>query len=61
MLAAYIKFKDYNFGEFICLLFSHVCLFYTENLKLIAEYFESNETFGGPLRDWMGIYEECAT
>ncbi|CAJ1971612.1 unnamed protein product [Sphenostylis stenocarpa] len=33
----------------------------TENLKLIAEYFQRNETFGGPLRDWIGIYEECAT
>ncbi|WVY90726.1 hypothetical protein V8G54_036240 [Vigna mungo] len=32
-----------------------------KNLKLIAEYFQRNETFGGPLRDWIGIYEECAT
>ncbi|XP_052728831.1 protein ACTIVITY OF BC1 COMPLEX KINASE 7, chloroplastic-like isoform X2 [Vigna angularis] len=32
-----------------------------ENLKLIAEYFQRNEAFGGPLRDWIGIYEECAT
>ncbi|CAK7349142.1 unnamed protein product [Dovyalis caffra] len=29
------------------------------NLKLIAEYFQRSETFGGPSRDWMGIYEEC--
>jgi hypothetical protein len=32
-----------------------------ENLKLIAEYFQRSETFGGPTRDWIGIYEECAT
>ncbi|XP_052728832.1 protein ACTIVITY OF BC1 COMPLEX KINASE 7, chloroplastic-like isoform X3 [Vigna angularis] len=32
-----------------------------KNLKLIAEYFQRNEAFGGPLRDWIGIYEECAT
>lgn len=31
------------------------------NLKLIAEYFQRSETMGGPTRDWMGIYEECAT
>lgn len=32
-----------------------------QNLKLIAEYFQRSETFGGPTRDWIGIYEECAT
>ncbi|KAG7010786.1 hypothetical protein SDJN02_27582, partial [Cucurbita argyrosperma subsp. argyrosperma] len=31
------------------------------NLKLIAEYFQRSETFGGASRDWIGIYEECAT
>ncbi|XVF21163.1 hypothetical protein REPUB_Repub12eG0067200 [Reevesia pubescens] len=31
------------------------------NLKLIAEYFQSSETFGGPTRDWVGVYEECST
>ncbi|XP_054819045.1 protein ACTIVITY OF BC1 COMPLEX KINASE 7, chloroplastic [Prosopis cineraria] len=31
------------------------------NLKLIAEYFQRSETFGGPSRDWIGIYEECST
>ncbi|KAL8152243.1 hypothetical protein V2J09_010003 [Rumex salicifolius] len=31
------------------------------NLKLIAEYFQKSETLGGPTRDWVGIYEECAT
>ncbi|KAG6419639.1 hypothetical protein SASPL_121861 [Salvia splendens] len=31
-----------------------------ENLKLIAEYFQKSETLGGPTRDWVGIYEECA-
>lgn len=31
------------------------------NLKLIAEYFQRSETLGGPSRDWIGIYEECAT
>ncbi|KAI9084622.1 hypothetical protein K1719_033404 [Acacia pycnantha] len=31
------------------------------NLKLIAEYFQRSETFGGPSRDWMGVYEECST
>ncbi|CAH2056806.1 unnamed protein product, partial [Thlaspi arvense] len=30
------------------------------NLKLIAEYFQNSETLGGPTRDWVGIYEECA-
>ncbi|XP_062152427.1 protein ACTIVITY OF BC1 COMPLEX KINASE 7, chloroplastic-like isoform X2 [Alnus glutinosa] len=30
------------------------------NLKLIAEYFQRSETMGGPTRDWIGIYEECA-
>ncbi|KAK4768416.1 hypothetical protein SAY87_003557 [Trapa incisa] len=32
-----------------------------KNLKLIAEYFQRSETLGGPTRDWVGIYEECAT
>lgn len=31
------------------------------NLKLVAEYFQKSETLGGPTRDWIGIYEECAT
>lgn len=31
------------------------------NLKKIAEYFQNSETLGGPTRDWLGIYEECAT
>ncbi|XP_057955183.1 protein ACTIVITY OF BC1 COMPLEX KINASE 7, chloroplastic isoform X3 [Malania oleifera] len=31
------------------------------NLKLIAEYFQNSETLGGPTKDWVGIYEECAT
>ncbi|KAL2938631.1 Protein ACTIVITY OF BC1 COMPLEX KINASE 7 chloroplastic [Bienertia sinuspersici] len=31
------------------------------NLKLIAEYFQRSESLGGPTRDWIGIYEECAT
>ncbi|CBI28458.3 unnamed protein product, partial [Vitis vinifera] len=31
------------------------------NLKLIAEYFQRSETFSGATRDWIGIYEECAT
>ncbi|KAL9243963.1 hypothetical protein vseg_017791 [Gypsophila vaccaria] len=31
------------------------------NLKLIAEYFQNSESLGGPTRDWIGIYEECAT
>ncbi|CAN6195329.1 unnamed protein product [Urochloa humidicola] len=30
------------------------------NLKLVAEYFQRSETFGGPSRDWIGIYEECS-
>ena len=47
-----------------------VCVYYwysvaslpsTGNLKLIAEYFQNSETFGGPTRDWVGIYEECST
>lgn len=56
-----IEFKDYYFSELFCLLFTEVCLFCPENLKLIAEYFQRSETFGGPTRDWIGIYEECAT
>lgn len=28
---------------------------------MIAEYFQKSETLGGPTRDWLGIYEECAT
>ncbi|KAK6116308.1 hypothetical protein DH2020_049935 [Rehmannia glutinosa] len=28
--------------------------------QLIAEYFQRSETLGGPTRDWIGIYEECA-
>ncbi|KAK7299818.1 hypothetical protein RJT34_10646 [Clitoria ternatea] len=32
-----------------------------KNLKLITEYFQRSETLGGPSRDWIGIYEECAT
>ncbi|KAK4751078.1 hypothetical protein SAY87_004560 [Trapa incisa] len=32
-----------------------------KNLKLIAEYFQKSEALGGPTRDWVGIYEECAT
>ncbi|KAL6511242.1 Protein ACTIVITY OF BC1 COMPLEX KINASE 7, chloroplastic, partial [Orobanche hederae] len=31
-----------------------------QNLKLITEYFQRSETLGGPTRDWIGIYEECA-
>ncbi|KAJ4833820.1 Protein ACTIVITY OF BC1 COMPLEX KINASE 7, chloroplastic [Turnera subulata] len=31
-----------------------------QNLQLVAEYFQRSETLGGPTRDWMGIYEECA-
>ncbi|KZV32824.1 hypothetical protein F511_24070 [Dorcoceras hygrometricum] len=30
------------------------------NLKLVAEYFQVSETLGGPTRDWVGIYDECA-
>lgn len=35
-------------------------LYHPGNFKLIAEYFERSETLGGPIRDWLGIYEECA-
>lgn len=31
-----------------------------KNLKLVAEYFQRSETLGGPTRDWIGIYDECA-
>ncbi|GJZ88093.1 protein activity of BC1 complex kinase 7, chloroplastic [Tanacetum coccineum] len=27
---------------------------------VVAEYFQRSETLGGPTRDWMGIYDECA-
>ncbi|KAI9176622.1 hypothetical protein LWI28_005150 [Acer negundo] len=30
-----------------------------QTLKLVAEYFQRSETFGGPITDWVGIYEEC--
>jgi len=30
------------------------------NLKLVAEYFQRSETFGGPSRYWIDIYEECS-
>ncbi|KAI0497001.1 hypothetical protein KFK09_023327 [Dendrobium nobile] len=30
------------------------------NLKLIAEYFQQSETFGGFSKDWIGIYDECS-
>ncbi|KAJ0759346.1 putative ABC-type Cd(2+) transporter [Helianthus annuus] len=30
------------------------------NLKLVAEYFQRSESLGGPTRDWIGIYDECA-
>lgn len=30
------------------------------NLKLVAEYFQRSEKFGGPSRDWIGIYDECS-
>ncbi|URE35537.1 ABC1 family [Musa troglodytarum] len=30
------------------------------NLRLIAEYFQRSETFGGPTRDWLDIYDECS-
>ncbi|KAJ9551595.1 hypothetical protein OSB04_015640, partial [Centaurea solstitialis] len=30
------------------------------NLKLIAEYFQSDENLDIPTTDWIGIYEECA-
>lgn len=32
-----------------------------DNMKIIAEYFQKSATLGGPTRDWVGIYEECAT
>ncbi|CAM6098327.1 unnamed protein product [Calypogeia fissa] len=32
-----------------------------DNMKQIAEYFQSSESLGGPTRDWVGIYEECST
>ena len=35
--------------------------FLAGNLKLIAEYFQRSEAFGGPTRDWIGIYDECST
>ena len=35
-------------------------LCFAGNLKLIAEYFQQSETFGGPTRDWLGIYDECS-
>ncbi|RWV82280.1 hypothetical protein GW17_00056230 [Ensete ventricosum] len=33
---------------------------FTGNLRLIAEYFQRSETFGGPTRDWLDIYDECS-
>lgn len=31
-----------------------------QNMKMVAEIFQRSETLGGPTRDWIGIYEECA-
>ncbi|XP_078431888.1 protein ACTIVITY OF BC1 COMPLEX KINASE 7, chloroplastic-like [Wolffia australiana] len=31
-----------------------------KNLKILAQYFQSSETFGGPKRDWLAIYNECS-
>ncbi|XP_076909057.1 protein ACTIVITY OF BC1 COMPLEX KINASE 7, chloroplastic-like [Bidens hawaiensis] len=31
----------------------------SRNLKLVAEYFQRSETFGGPTREWIGVYYEC--
>lgn len=51
----------YNFSVFS---FYHESLiipfFHSENLKLVAEYFQRSESLGGPTRDWIGIYDECA-
>ncbi|CAI0383428.1 unnamed protein product [Linum tenue] len=30
------------------------------NMKIVAEYLQRSESFGGPTKDWVGIYEECA-
>ncbi|XP_073103313.1 protein ACTIVITY OF BC1 COMPLEX KINASE 7, chloroplastic isoform X2 [Elaeis guineensis] len=30
------------------------------NLKLVAEYFQRSEVFGGSTTDWIGIYDECS-
>lgn len=40
---------------------NHICSFGPGNLKLIAEYFQNSESLGGPMRDWIGIYDECST
>ncbi|CAI0383431.1 unnamed protein product [Linum tenue] len=29
-------------------------------MKIVAEYLQRSESFGGPTKDWVGIYEECA-
>ncbi|CAA6672448.1 unnamed protein product [Spirodela intermedia] len=30
------------------------------NLKIVTEYFQRSEAFGGPKRDWVAIYDECS-
>ncbi|CAM8986852.1 unnamed protein product [Rhodiola kirilowii] len=32
-----------------------------KNMKILAEYFERTGTMGGPIKDWVGVYEECST
>ena len=50
------KLQFNNFGYF-----TQIWSFLPGNLKLIAEYFQRSETFSEATRDWIGIYEECAT
>lgn len=47
------------FEDIVFINFLNYCCFHAGNLKLIAEYFQSTETYGGPTRDWIGIYEGC--
>uniref|UniRef100_A0A7N0SX17 ABC1 atypical kinase-like domain-containing protein n=1 Tax=Kalanchoe fedtschenkoi TaxID=63787 RepID=A0A7N0SX17_KALFE len=31
-----------------------------KNMKILAEYFQRTGTLGGPIKDWVGVYEECS-
>ena len=49
------------FSPIAPLLLPPMPVYPSENLRLVAEYFQGTESMGGPTRDWMGIYDECCT
>ncbi|XP_058202645.1 protein ACTIVITY OF BC1 COMPLEX KINASE 7, chloroplastic-like [Rhododendron vialii] len=59
-LTSFTLSKDQSLSTFCYHFLFYMDLKHIGNLKLIAEYFQRSETLGGPTRDWIGIYEECA-